>query len=70
MGIGIRLFFFDDNSVKRFSVAKFQRLWNGNVNEKIPQYTGKMIKYAMVIVETENDLKGQKNYLLKDFHTK
>ncbi len=54
MGIGIRLFFFDDNSVKRFSVAKFQRLWNGNVNEKIPQYAGKMIKYAMVIVETEN----------------
>jgi len=54
MGIGIRLFFFDDNSVNRFSVAKFQRLWNGNVNEKIPQYAGKMIKYAMVIVETEN----------------
>jgi hypothetical protein len=54
MGVGTRVFFFDKDSVRRFPYAKFRRLWEGKTNERLPQYAGKRIKYALVTLGTEN----------------
>lgn len=54
MGFGFRVFIFDNNNIKQISLAKYNRLIHGYKNESIPEYAGKRIRTAVVIVETEN----------------
>ncbi len=52
MGIGIRIFLVDDyDSVQRISLARLERLLHFDRKESLPQYAGKRIRCAMVILE-------------------
>ncbi len=53
MGIRVRIFFCAEDSVRSFPYAKFERLWNGDTADRIPEYAGQRIKYALVTVYTE-----------------
>jgi len=55
MGTGLRVFLLnDDDSLERLPLAKFERLRRGDRKESLPQYAGKRIRYALVVVEMEN----------------
>ncbi len=55
MGTGLRVFLVnDDDSLKRLSVAKFERLFQHNPEECLPQYAGKRVRYVLVIVDLVN----------------
>jgi len=52
MGLGYRIFLIDDNdSLYRLSNANFERLNRGEAGECLPQYAGKRVRYAMVVLE-------------------
>ena len=52
MGIGCRIFFFDDNdSLQRIPMARLDRLLHFERAESLPQYAGKRVRCAMVFVE-------------------
>ncbi len=52
-GIGVRIYFFhDDGTVKRVSHRRFEAFHNEN--EVFPEYAGKNIRCAYVIVELNN----------------
>jgi len=54
MGLGLRIFIVnDDDSLKRLSVARYERLLRGDPRESLPQYAGKRIRYALVVLEVE-----------------
>jgi hypothetical protein len=55
MGLGSRIFLVnDDDSIKRLSMAKFERLNRGDPEERLPQYAGKRVRYVFVILEIDN----------------
>ena len=55
MGIGLRIFLItEDDSLKRLSVAQFERLRRGELEGRLPEYANKQIRYALVVLETEN----------------
>jgi len=55
MGLGLRIFFVnDDDSLQRLSLAKFERLRRQDPEERLSQYAGKRLRYALVILETVN----------------
>ena len=55
MGVGLRIFFvYDDDSLQRLAVARYDRLLRGNPEERLPQYAGKRVWYALVAYEVEN----------------
>ncbi len=55
MGTGLRIFLLnDDDSLERLPLAKFERLRRGDPKESLPQYVGKRVRYAFVVVEMEN----------------
>jgi len=55
MGTGIRIFFVQyDGLLKRFPVARFERLMNHDPKECIPEYAGKRVKYALISLDLEN----------------
>lgn len=52
MGIGIRAFVIDDNdTLQRFSMARLDRLLRFEPDECLPQYAGKQIRCAMVMLQ-------------------
>jgi len=52
MGIGLRVFFVnDDDSIQRLSLARYERLRRGDPGERLPQYGGRRVRYAMAILE-------------------
>ena len=54
MGLGLRIFIVnDDASLERLSVARYERLLRGDPRESLPQYAGKRIRYALVVLEVE-----------------
>jgi len=54
MGTGIRIFFVrDDGSIKRFPVARFERLMNHDPKECLSEYAGKRVRYALVSLDLE-----------------
>jgi hypothetical protein len=54
MGLGFRVFFVGENdSIKRISFAKFDRLCNQDPKEQLPEYANKRIKYALAILEVQ-----------------
>ena len=44
----------DDDSLRRLPNAKYERMLRGDPNEPLMQYADKRIRYALVVVETEN----------------
>ncbi len=55
MGTSVRIFLVqDDRSLKRFPLARFERLFQHHPDESLPQYAGKRIRYALVIVDFVN----------------
>jgi hypothetical protein len=55
MGLGLRIFFVnDDDSLQRLSLAKFERLRRRDPGERLSQYAGKRVRYALVVLETVN----------------
>ena len=55
MGIGLRISLItEDDTIRRFSVAQFERLRRGDPQERLPEYANKQIRYALVVLETEN----------------
>ena len=54
MGLGVRVFVFEENDIRKISYARFQRLLDGHERERLPEYAGKKIKYALVLIETKN----------------
>jgi len=54
MGISIRIFFIrDDGLLKRFPVARFERLMNHDPGECLPEYAGKRVRYVLVSLDLE-----------------
>jgi hypothetical protein len=54
MGISVWIFIVnDDASIKRFPLARFERLIERNPNERLPQYAGKRVRYVEAAVELE-----------------
>ena len=54
MGTGCRLFLVDDNdSLRRLSMARLDRLLHFAPGESFPQHAGKRMRCAMVVVEVE-----------------
>ena len=43
MGLGLRVFVFDENDVRKITYAKFQRLLDGHENERLAEYAGKKL---------------------------
>jgi len=55
MGLGLRIFLVsDDDSLEHLSLAKFERLRRGDPEERLPQYAGKRVRYALVVLEVAN----------------
>src|SRR5438132_12074541 len=56
MGIGMRVFFVEsDDRLKRISLRRFEGLMDHRVGmEPLPEYAGQRLRYAFVILETEN----------------
>jgi hypothetical protein len=55
MGLGLRIFLItEDDSLRRLSGEKFQRLRRGEPEERLPEYANKQLRYALVVLETEH----------------
>jgi len=55
MGTGLRVFLVnDDDSLERFPLARLERLFQGHPEERLLQYAGKRVRYALVIVDLVN----------------
>ncbi len=55
MGLGSRIFIVnDDQSMEKLSMARFERLFQRDPDERLLKYAGKRVKYAHVVVELEN----------------
>ena len=55
MGTGLKIFLInDDDSLQRFPLARLERLINRDPKERLPQYAGKRVRYALVIVDLIN----------------
>lgn len=52
MGIGLRVFFVnDDDSVQLLSTARYNRLFREDSGECLPQYAGKRVRCALVVLD-------------------
>ena len=52
MGTGFRIFLVDDDdSLHRLPMARYQRLRRREPGESLPQYAGKRVRCAMVVLE-------------------
>jgi len=55
MGTGLKIFLInDDDSLQRFPLARFERLIDRDPKERLPQYAGKRVRYALVIADLVN----------------
>jgi len=60
MGISLRIFLVsDDDSIQRLPLVKFERLQKGDPKERLSEYAGKRIRYALVAVEMESRKPGK-----------
>jgi len=52
LGIGIRIFVVnEDDSIKRLALARYDRLLQRDPKEQLTEYTGKRVRYALVVVD-------------------
>jgi hypothetical protein len=55
MGISLKIFLVnDDDSIQPLALARYDRLFARNPKELIPQYAGKRVRYALVVVNLIN----------------
>ena len=55
MGLSIRVFIVeDDDTIKRLPLARFERLHKRDTAERLQEYSGKRVRYALVIVDLLN----------------
>ena len=55
MGTSLRIFLVnDDDSVQSLPLARYERLMRHDSKESLPQYAGKRVRYAMVVVDFIN----------------
>ena len=55
MGLGIRVFIVkDDDTIKRLPLARFERLHKRDPAERLLEYSGKRVRYALIIVDLLN----------------
>ncbi len=55
MGISLRIFIVDDDDkLQRLPLARYDRLLAPNSKECMPQYAGKRVRYALVVVDLIN----------------
>ena len=53
MGLGIRVFLIDDDdNVRRFSYARFNRLISRESDERLPEFANRRVQCAIVFLET------------------
>ena len=52
MGLAIRVFLVeDDGYLRRLPLAGYERLLRGEAEGRLPQYAGKRVRYALVVVD-------------------
>ena len=62
--MGLRIFLVhEDDSLKRLSIDRFERLRRGDPNARLSQYASKKIRYALVFLETKNRRAVGINYI-------
>jgi hypothetical protein len=55
MGLGTRIFIVkEDDSMERLSLKRYNRLIKGNPDERLLQFAGKRIRYALMVLEMMN----------------
>ena len=55
MGLSIRVFIVeDDDSIKRLTLAQYERLLRRDPNESLLKYAGRRIRYALIVVDLVN----------------
>ncbi len=55
MGLSIRIFIVeDDDTIKRLPLARYERLLKRDPNEKLLEYAGKRVRYALIVVDLVN----------------
>jgi hypothetical protein len=55
MGLSIRIFIVDeDDSLHRLALARYERLLRDDPAESIPEYAGKRVRYALIVVDLVN----------------
>lgn len=55
MGLSFRIFIIDDDDgLQRISLAKYERLFQEDSKERLPQYAGKRVRCALVVLLLED----------------
>ena len=55
MGLSIRVFIVqDDDTIKRLPLARYERLLNRDPDERLLEYAGKRVRYALIVVDFVN----------------
>jgi len=55
MGLSIRVFIVeDDDTIKRIPLARYERLLNRDPDERLLEYAGKRVRYALIVVDLFN----------------
>jgi hypothetical protein len=55
MGLSIRIFIVaDDDTIKRLPLARYERLLKRDPDERLLEYAGKRVRYALIVVELIN----------------
>jgi hypothetical protein len=52
MGLAVRVFLVEDDAyLRRLPLARYKRLLRGEAEGRLPQYAGKRVRYALVVVD-------------------
>jgi hypothetical protein len=55
MGLSIRVFIVeDDDTIKRLPMARYERLLERDPDERLLEYVGKRVRYALIVVDLVN----------------
>ncbi len=55
MGLSIRIFIVeDDDTIRRLPLARYERLFNLDPDERHLEYAGKRVRYALIVVDLVN----------------
>jgi hypothetical protein len=55
MGLSIRIFIGeDDDTIKRLPLARYERLLKRDSDERLLEYAGKRVRYALIVVDLFN----------------
>ncbi len=55
MGLSIRIFIVEDDvTIKRIPLARYERLFKRDPDERLLEYSGKRVRYALIVVDLVN----------------